>query len=94
MTFQFKVSKVRYCGHFEPFLIIRKSNNCGFLLVFFLLQNLKIFFSLFNLVLSYFFQYYDISAKSNYNFEKPFLWLAHMLIAAQDTALPKDDENL
>jgi len=21
-------------------------------------------------------QYYDISAKSNYNFEKPFLWLA------------------
>ena len=22
------------------------------------------------------FQYYDISAKSNYNFEKPFLWLA------------------
>ena len=23
-----------------------------------------------------FLQYYDISAKSNYNFEKPFLWLA------------------
>ena len=23
-----------------------------------------------------YFQYYDISAKSNYNFEKPFLWLA------------------
>ena len=21
-------------------------------------------------------QYYDVSAKSNYNFEKPFLWLA------------------
>jgi len=26
------------------------------------------------------FQYYDISAKSNYNFEKPFLWLARKLI--------------
>ena len=25
-------------------------------------------------------QYYDISAKSNYNFEKPFLWLARRLI--------------
>ena len=25
------------------------------------------------------FQYYDISAKSNYNFEKPFLWLAKKL---------------
>jgi GTP-binding nuclear protein Ran len=24
-------------------------------------------------------QYYDISAKSNYNFEKPFLWLAQKL---------------
>jgi len=24
-------------------------------------------------------QYYDISAKSNYNFEKPFLWLARKL---------------
>ena len=24
-------------------------------------------------------QYYDISAKSNYNFEKPFLWLAKKL---------------
>ena len=29
---------------------------------------------------SYFLQYYDISAKSNYNFEKPFLWLARKLI--------------
>lgn len=28
----------------------------------------------------YFPQYYDISAKSNYNFEKPFLWLARKLI--------------
>lgn len=25
-------------------------------------------------------QYYEISAKSNYNFEKPFLWLAKKLI--------------
>eukprot|EP01100_Stratorugosa_tubuloviscum_P005351 TRINITY_DN239_c1_g1_i1.p1 TRINITY_DN239_c1_g1~~TRINITY_DN239_c1_g1_i1.p1 ORF type:complete len:214 (+),score=91.54 TRINITY_DN239_c1_g1_i1:166-807(+) len=25
-------------------------------------------------------QYYDISAKSNYNFEKPFLWLARRLL--------------
>ena len=24
-------------------------------------------------------QYYDISAKSNYNYEKPFLWLARKL---------------
>lgn len=24
-------------------------------------------------------QYYDLSAKSNYNFEKPFLWLARRL---------------
>eukprot|EP00993_Chasmostoma_nieuportense_P003460 NODE_4174_length_830_cov_589.017070_g4016_i0.p1 GENE.NODE_4174_length_830_cov_589.017070_g4016_i0~~NODE_4174_length_830_cov_589.017070_g4016_i0.p1 ORF type:complete len:215 (-),score=49.60 NODE_4174_length_830_cov_589.017070_g4016_i0:122-766(-) len=30
-------------------------------------------------------QYYDISAKSNYNFEKPFLWLAKKL--ANDTNL-------
>ena len=27
-----------------------------------------------------FFKYYDISAKSNYNFEKPFLWLARKLV--------------
>lgn len=26
------------------------------------------------------FQYYDVSAKSNYNFEKPFLWLARKLV--------------
>ncbi|OBS58038.1 hypothetical protein A6R68_10834 [Neotoma lepida] len=26
------------------------------------------------------YHYYDISAKSNYNFEKPFLWLARKLI--------------
>lgn len=29
-------------------------------------------------------QYYDISAKSNFNFEKPFLWLAKKLTGAQD----------
>ena len=28
----------------------------------------------------YFLQYYDVSAKSNYNFEKPFLWLARKLV--------------
>uniref|UniRef100_A0A2P2IAB2 GTP-binding nuclear protein n=1 Tax=Hirondellea gigas TaxID=1518452 RepID=A0A2P2IAB2_9CRUS len=29
-------------------------------------------------------QYYDISAKSNYNFEKPFLWLTKKLTGNQD----------
>lgn len=29
-------------------------------------------------------QYYDISAKSNYNFEKPFLWLARALTGKKD----------
>lgn len=29
-------------------------------------------------------QYYDISAKSNYNFEKPFLWLARKLVGDMD----------
>lgn len=29
-------------------------------------------------------QYYDISAKSNYNFEKPFLWLARKLVGMSD----------
>jgi GTP-binding nuclear protein Ran len=28
-------------------------------------------------------QYYDISAKSNYNFEKPFLWLARKVCGNQ-----------
>ena len=28
----------------------------------------------------FFLQYYDISAKSNYNFEKPFLWLVRKLV--------------
>merc|ERR1712193_397290 len=32
-------------------------------------------------------QYYDISAKSNYNFEKPFLWLARKLSNKADLAL-------
>jgi len=27
-------------------------------------------------------QYYDISAKSNYNFEKPFLWLARKIVGS------------
>lgn len=31
-------------------------------------------------VSNFYLQYYDISAKSNYNFEKPFLWLARKLI--------------
>jgi len=29
-------------------------------------------------------QYYDISAKSNYNFEKPFLWIARSLTGQKD----------
>jgi len=32
-------------------------------------------------------QYYDISAKSNYNFEKPFLWLARKLLNEPGLAL-------
>ena len=32
-------------------------------------------------------QYYDISAKSNYNFEKPFLWLAQRLTGHPDLQL-------
>lgn len=28
-------------------------------------------------------QYFEISAKSNYNFEKPFLWLARKLVGNQ-----------
>jgi GTP-binding nuclear protein Ran len=31
-------------------------------------------------------QYYDISARSNYNFEKPFLWLARKLTGKDDLA--------
>lgn len=38
-------------------------------------------------------QYYDISAKSNYNFEKPFLWLARKLVGnpglvSQNSVIP------
>jgi len=29
-------------------------------------------------------QYFDISAKSNYNFDKPFLWLARALVGSPD----------
>ena len=32
-------------------------------------------------------QYYDISAKSNYNYEKPFLWLARKLSGEKDMEL-------
>merc|ERR1711897_69838 len=32
-------------------------------------------------------QYYDPSARSNYNFEKPFLWLARRLIAQHEKEL-------
>ncbi len=32
-------------------------------------------------------QYYDISARSNYNFEKPFLWLARKLVGYVSFAL-------
>lgn len=33
-------------------------------------------------------QYYDISAKSNYNFEKPFLWLARKLVGNPTLVCP------
>ena len=33
-------------------------------------------------------QYYDISAKSNYNFEKPFLWLARKVRHPPSTPPP------
>jgi GTP-binding nuclear protein Ran len=29
-------------------------------------------------------QYYDISARSNYNFEKPFLWIARKLVGNEE----------
>ena len=35
-------------------------------------------------------QYYDISAKSNYNFEKPFLWLAKKLANDNTLAFTKE----
>jgi GTP-binding nuclear protein Ran len=42
----------------------------------FIISNFRIqFFKFFKILI----KYYDISAKSNYNFEKPFLWLARKL---------------
>ena len=41
---------------------------------------LKYVYQLLLVSLARFLQYYDISAKSNYNFEKPFLWLARKLV--------------
>lgn len=41
-------------------------------------------------------QYYDISAKSNYNFEKPFLWLARKVrwaVGANQRMHPRVDVN-
>lgn len=35
-------------------------------------------------------QYYDISAKSNYNFEKPFLWLARKLSGDNQLSLVEE----
>ena len=34
-------------------------------------------------------QYYDISARSNYNFEKPFLWIARKLVGDPDLEFVK-----
>ncbi|KAF9539136.1 GTP-binding nuclear protein gsp1/Ran [Mortierella hygrophila] len=34
-------------------------------------------------------QYYEISAKSNYNYEKPFLWLAKKLVGSEDLVFVK-----
>lgn len=46
-------------------------------------------------------QYYDISAKSNFNFEKPFVWLARKLtgqanleLVAQPSLLPPDQSAM
>jgi len=35
-------------------------------------------------------QYYDISAKSNYNFEKPFLWIARKLCGKADLVFTQE----
>jgi len=37
-------------------------------------------------------QYYDVSAKSNYNFEKPFLWLARKLINEDSLVLTQQPD--
>lgn len=34
-------------------------------------------------------QYYELSAKSNYNFEKPFLWIARKLIGSPTVVFTK-----
>jgi GTP-binding nuclear protein Ran len=39
-------------------------------------------------------QYYDISAKSNYNFEKPFLWLARKLVGNPSLVCPFSNSHL
>lgn len=39
-------------------------------------------------------QYYDISAKSNYNFEKPFLWLARKLVGNPNLVSTLHEINL
>lgn len=39
-------------------------------------------------------QYYDISAKSNYNFEKPFLWLARKLVGNPNLVSSLHKESL
>ena len=38
-------------------------------------------------------QYYDISAKSNYNFEKPFLYLIRKLTSTPDAGFVEDPER-
>ena len=38
-------------------------------------------------------QYYDISAKSNYNFEKPFLWLARKLVGNPQLVRPPNSPS-
>lgn len=35
-------------------------------------------------------QYFEISAKSNYNFEKPFLWLARKLVGYANLFFERD----
>ena len=53
-------------------VVYKKRSNILSLLTFFQIINFLIFFC--------YIQYYDISAKSNYNFEKPFLWLTRKLV--------------
>jgi hypothetical protein len=39
-------------------------------------------------------QYFEISAKSNYNFEKPFLWLGRKLVGCVASRCPGDGAAL